>query len=326
MKKQQQIEIGLILYPQVQQAAVLGLTDLFQIANDIAQKQSITLPLLKTTHWALEGATNQIVCVYDSDALLKAKPSVLIAPPTLASPTELESISPFKDFLLAHHKQGVILSSVCAGAFVLAETGLLANRTVTTHWTYTDCLKTSFPHIKTDPDRLIIEDGDLITAGGIMAWTDLGLTLVERFLGASVMIKTAQMLLIDPPGREQSYYRAFVPNFNHQDNAILKLQHALQASAEKHFTLAQLASLAQLEPRTLLRRFQKATGMTTTEYIQRLKVNKAQELLQFSRLPVETVAWEVGYSDVSAFRKVFSRLVGLNPSDYRQRFSSNEKN
>ena len=161
-----------------------------------------------------------------------------------------------------------------------------------------------------------------MTAGGIMSWTDLGLTLVERFLGPMVMVETARMLLVDPPGREQRYYSIFSPSFRHSDSAVLKVQHWLQATAAKDTALPSLAAEAGLEERTFLRRFQKATGMTTTEYCQRLRVNKAQDLLQFSRLPIDNVAWEVGYSDPGAFRKVFTRIVGLKPGEYRQRFSA----
>lgn len=81
-----------------------------------------------------------------------------------------------------------------------------------------------------------------------------------------------------------------------------------------------MAEQAGLEERTFLRRFQKATGMTATDYAQRLRIAKAQELLQFGQLPVERIAWEVGYSDPGAFRKVFLRIVGLSPGEYRQRF------
>ncbi len=154
----------------------------------------------------------------------------------------------------------------------------------------------------------------------IMAWTDLGLKLVERFLGPVVMAQTARMMLVDPPGREQRYYSGFAPRLTHGDAAIVKAQHFLQASEGKEARLAVLAEPVGLEERTFLRRFQKATGMTATDYAQRLRIAKAQELLQFGQLPVERIAWEVGYSDPGAFRKVFLRIVGLSPGEYRQRF------
>ncbi|CAK7261078.1 protein of unknown function (plasmid) [Shinella sp. WSC3-e] len=121
----------------------------------------------------------------------------------------------------------------------------------------------------------------------IMAWTDLGLKLVERFLGPVVMAQTARMMLVDPPGREQRYYSGFAPRLTHGDAALVKAQHFLQASEGKEARLAVLAEQAGLEERTFLRHFQKATGMTATDYAQRLRIAKAQELLQFGQLPVE---------------------------------------
>ena len=153
-----------------------------------------------------------------------------------------------------------------------------------------------------------------------MSWTDLGLKLVDRFLGPSVMLETAQILLLDPPGREQRFYSSFAPRLNHGDAATLRVQHWMQANRGKEAALSVLASHAGLEQRTFLRRFQKATGLTSTDYAQRLRVNRARELLQFSQQPVDAIAWEVGYRDPAAFRKVFHRVVGLTPGEFRQRF------
>jgi transcriptional regulator GlxA family with amidase domain len=134
------------------------------------------------------------------------------------------------------------------------------------------------------------------------------------------MLETSQVLLLDPPGREQRIYSTFAPRLNHGDAAILKVQHWMQAAGGKEAALPVLAACAGLEERTFLRRFQKATGLTSTDYAQRLRVNRARELLQFGQQPVDAIAWEVGYRDPAAFRKVFHRVVGLTPGEYRQRF------
>lgn len=316
------IEIGLVLYPGAQRAAVLGLTDLLTAAVGLAARHGQQEEgSLRISHWELEDADGVPTRVFDTAPGISSELTVLILPPSMAPPIAPEQAAPLSEWLRHHHQTGVILSSICAGAFALGETGLLAGRTVTTHWQYAEAFRARFPDACLDADRLIIDEGDLITAGGVMSWTDLGLRLVERFLGPSVMVETARMLLIDPPGREQRYYSVFSPNFKHSDSAVLEVQHWLQVTAARDTALSRLAAQAGLEERTFLRRFQKATGMTTTEYCQRLRVSKAQELLQFSRFPIDRVAWEVGYSDPGAFRKVFTRIVGLRPGDYRRRFS-----
>lgn len=317
------IEISLVLYPGAQLAAVYGLTDLFGVADRFAAKRySQDKASLRVSHWREEEAGKQPVRVFDTEPGAEGTPAVLILPPSLGQPPMPEIARPFADWLRDHHRAGATLGSVCAGAFLLGETGLLVGRTVTTHWAYAEPFRMRFPEARLDIDRLVIDDGDIITAGGVMAWTDLGLKLVDRFLGPTIMIETARLLLVDPPGREQRYYSVFTPRLMHGDAAVLKVQHWLQATSARDTALATLAAQAGLEERTFLRRFRKATGMTATDYCQRIRVAKACEILQFNTLPVERVAWEVGYGDPGAFRKVFIRIVGLTPAEYRRRFNT----
>lgn len=315
--------IGILLYPGVQMSAVLGLTDLFRVASRIAQEKNSEGPRLRVRHLQADGDAATAV-VFDSDPRGNASEidrcDVLILPPSLEEPITSEAAAPVARWLRARHAEGSVLASVCGGAFVLGETGLLSGRAVTTHWTYAETFRERFPEAQLDTDRLIIDGGDIISGGGLMSWIDLGLKLADRFLGPVAMAETAQMMLVDPPGREQRYYSGFVPRLNHGDAAILKAQHFLQTSEGKEARLSLLAEQAGLEQRTFLRRFQRATGLTAIDYAQRLRVAKARELLQFSEQPIERVAWEVGYSDPGAFRKVFTRIVGLSPGDYRQRF------
>lgn len=316
------IQIGIVLYPGAQLSAALGLTDLFMVAGRIAGGVEGATTHLRVRHLQVDGNSEGIV-VFDSDPTTEevvGPCDVLILPPSLEPPLSAEAAAPVAHWLRCRHDEGSVLASVCAGAFLLAETGLLAGREVTTHWASADVFRDRFPDVVLDTDRLMIDGGDIISIGGLMAWTDLGLKLVERFLGPVVMAQTARMLLVDPPGREQRYYSGFAPRLTHGDAAIVKAQHFLQANSGKEAGLAHLAEQAGLEERTFIRRFQKATGMTATDYAQRLRVAKAQELLQFGLLPVERIAWEVGYSDPGAFRKIFFRIVGLTPGEYRQRF------
>lgn len=304
--------IGIVLYPGAQKSAALGLADLFALAARMALEATPAAPQLQVR--LLEtpeiGGSGTATC------------DVLILPPSLDAPITAETAQPLAQSLRARHAEGTVLASICAGAFLLGETGLVDGRTITTHWTYAETFRDRFPAVVVDADRLLIDGADIISAGGLMAWTDLGLKLVERYLGPVVMLKTARMLLVDPPGREQRYYSGFAPKLSHGDSAILKAQHFLHEGGGKEARLLILAAHAGLEERTFLRRFQNATGLTTTAYAQRLRVTKAQELLQFSRQPIETIAWEVGYADPGAFRKVFHRIVGLTPGEYRQRFQA----
>ncbi|EJL49163.1 transcriptional regulator containing an amidase domain and an AraC-type DNA-binding HTH domain [Rhizobium sp. CF122] len=314
-------EIGILLYPNVQLAAVYGLTDLFYLANRFAAvRQPSGGPALRVSHWRGTETAATIERVFDTVPGTPGSPTVLVLPPSFSEPMTSEEAGPLARWLRERHAEGTTLSSVCVGAFLLAETGLLAHRMATTHWVYADLLAQRFPEVRVDTDKLIIDEGDMITAGGMMAWTDLGLNLVERLLGSTIMLDTARHLLVDPPGREQRCYSSFSPRLNHGDGQILKVQHWLHASGARGVTLAAMAQRARLEERTFLRRFHKATGLRPTEYCQHLRVGKAREMLEFSNCTVEQIAAAAGYEDSGAFRKVFQKITGLSPGDYRNRF------
>lgn len=319
----EQVNIGIVMYPGAQMSAALGLSDLFSLAAGFADGGETAVPHLVVHH--LHLGTNEPFSLISKSGAQEpdgegTRCDVLLLPPSLEPPIDPEAAAPFAHWLRERHTEGSVLASVCGGAFVLAATGLLAGRAVTTHWTYAQALQDRCPDVRVDADRLIIDGGDIISAGGLMSWIDLGLILVNRFFGPIAMAETARMMLVDLPGREQRYYSNFLPRLSHGDAAILKAQHYLQANEGQEARLSVLAKRAGLEERTFLRRFQKATGLTATDYAQRLRVAKAQELLQFSQQSVERVAWQVGYSDPGAFRKVFYRIVGLTPGEYRKRF------
>lgn len=316
------LEIGLLLYPGAQLAAVHGLGDLFRVANRMAAGQARQgLPRLRVSHWQADEA-GCVRRVFDSLPQDEAPPQVVILPPCLDDDAEQPLAACYRDWLRERHDAGVLLASVCVGAFALAEAGLLDGRTVTTHWALAAQMAARFPLVQVLPERMVIDDGDLITAGGLMAWTDLGLALVTRLLGPTIAAETARYLVVDLNRESQRHFSSFAPSLDHGDAAVLAVQRWLQGQAGAEASLTDMAARAGLGERTFLRRFRAATGMKPTEYCQQLRVTKARELLEFTRQSIEQVAWQVGYGDSGAFRKVFTRLVGVSPGDYRRRFGA----
>ncbi|WP_236020876.1 GlxA family transcriptional regulator [Devosia sediminis] len=314
-----QTEIGLLLYPGCAMASVHGLTDAFEVGNQYAAQHGGPVRI-RTTHWRL--GSSGFERSFDSAPDDAGQPDYVVIPGRLADPLTAEEASAFIPWLRQRHDKGATLGSICGGAFMLGHAGLLDGRRATTHWLYAERFNAMFPAVAMTPSDIVVEDGDIITAGGMLAWTDLGLRLIHRVLGPTVMADAAKFLLVDPSGREQRHYSTFAPKLTHGDTAVLKVQHWLQAHSGEEINIGALAGRAGLEQRTFLRRFQKATGLKPTEYVQALRIGHAREKLEFSRDSVERIAFNVGYKDASAFRRVFQKVTGLSASAYRERFAA----
>lgn len=315
------LEIGLLLYPGAQLAAVHGLGDLFAVANRMAAGRG-GLPVLRVSHWQADALGEVCRCHDSHPGQGGEHPQVLILPPCLDVAARQPLPEAYRRWLAQRRATGATLASVCAGAFPLAEAGLLDGRQVTTHWALAGELAERYPQVRVLPERMVVEDGDLITAGGLMAWVDLGLALVARLIGPTIAAETARFLVVDLNRESQLHFSSFAPSFDHGDAAVLAVQQWLQGPALAEASLAGMAARAGLGERTFLRRFRAATGMKPTEYCQQLRVARARELLEFTRQSIDEIAWQVGYRDSGAFRKLFTRLVGLSPGDYRRRFGS----
>ncbi|MEB0044441.1 MULTISPECIES: GlxA family transcriptional regulator [unclassified Pseudomonas] len=313
-------ELGVLIYPGAQMAAVHGLTDLFAVANRIAtEHQTAQLPLLRVSHWRVDG-DQAPERVYDSHP---GSDSVLVAvmiPPSIAGFSEGQAPQGLIRWLRQQHAQGAILGGVCVGSILLAESGLLDGRSATTHWSSAKAFAERYPAIKLKADTPIVDDGDLITTAGLMAWSELGLRMVNRLLGPSLATLTARFLVVEHSDSASQCGSHFSPILSHGDASILKTQHWLQSTGATEVSLAVMAQQAGLEERTFLRRFRAATGLKPTEYCQHLRVGKAREMLEFTNGTIDHIAWTVGYQDPSAFRAMFKKITGLSPNDYRTRF------
>ena len=313
-------ELGVLIYPGAQMAAVHGLTDLFGVANRIAaEHQAAQLPLLRVSHWQVSDDLPP-TRVYDSHPAPENSLVAVLIPPSIAGFTEGQAPPSLFQWLREQHASGATLGGVCVGSILLAESGLLDGRSATTHWTSAKGFAERYPAIKLKADTPIVDDGDLITTAGLMAWSELGLRLVDRLLGPSIATGTARFLVVEHSDSASECGSNFSPILNHGDAAILKVQHWLQGTGATEVSLAAMAARAGLEERTFLRRFRAATGLKPTEYCQHLRVGKAREMLEFTNGTIDHIAWTVGYQDPSAFRATFRKITGLAPSDYRNRF------
>lgn len=171
-----------------------------------------------------------------------------------------------------------------------------------------------------DTNRRIIDYGDIVTAGGFLAWVDVGLFLVERTLDPGVKTETARFVLSDPAASDARYFVGFPPLQSHRDEAVLKSQAWVHMRDGRRVSLAGMAAIAGLQRRTFLRRFAAATGMTPLEYCREVRVARARELLISGDTPQKMIAHSLGYRDVASFARVFRKATGTAPGDYRKRF------
>jgi len=315
-------EIGIVHYPGAQVACILGLTDLFGVASAIAvdQRRSGRSPL-RVTHWQpLHSRDANLSCFYDSAPRGSPKPRILIIPPTMVDLPDPDVPGGVVSWLRNRHAAGATLASVCSGAFILAETGLVDGKSVATHQICAQALAKRFPQIGVDVNRRIIDHGDIVTAGGFLAWVDLGLFLVNRILGPAMRAETARFVLSDSAAGEARHFTGFAPPQTHGDKAVLKAQEWVHMRDGRGVSLAAMGTAAGLERRTLLRRFASATGMTPIEYCRAVRIARARELLEGGDTSQKQIAESLGYKDVASFARIFRKAVGSAPGAYRKRF------
>jgi transcriptional regulator GlxA family with amidase domain len=319
-------EIGIVHYPGAQVACILGLTDLFGVASTIAldQRRSDRSPL-RVTHWQpLHSRDANLSCVYDSAPRGGPKPRTLIIPPTLVNLPNPDVAPGVVSWVRNRHAAGGTLISLCSGAFILAETGLVDGQAVATHQLCAEALAKRFPQIIVETNRRIIDHGDIITAGGFLSWVDVGLFLVDRILGPAMRAEMARLVLSDPAAGQARYFTGFAPPQTHRDRAVLRAQEWVHMRDGRGVSLAAMAVAAGLERRTLLRRFASATGMTPIEYCRAVRIARARELLEGGDTSQKQIAQSLGYKDVASFARIFRKATGLAPGAYRRRFACNE--
>lgn len=222
--------------------------------------------------------------------------------------------------LRSAHDRGARLLSICSGAFLLAEAGVLDGRRATTHWLYAADLQARFPAVDVDPDVLYVDTGQIVTAAGSAAGLDMLLHLVRRDHGPDVCNTVARRLNIPPyrDGGQSQFAQRPVPQV--RDSRISEVIFWMREHSTQPLIVEDLAARAAMSPRTFFRRFREATGQTPYDWLIGERVAIARELLERGRLSVDQVAFAAGFGSPQAMRTHFKRTVGRSPADYRKSF------
>ena len=226
------------------------------------------------------------------------------------------------DWLTARYENGARIASVCTGAFLLAETGLLSGKTATTHWGFVNAFKKRYPDVWLKPERIITDEGDLFCAGALSAAMDLAVYLVEKFCGHETAIQCSKSLLHDMGRESQAPYSVFQFQKKHADAAIIASQKWIEAHYSEEIDITVVAKSHGMSRRTFERRFKKATGDTPLAYLQRTRVEKAKRLMESTHETFEEICYQLGYENSNHFREVFKKHTGLLPSAYHKKFHS----
>jgi transcriptional regulator GlxA family with amidase domain len=244
---------------------------------------------------------------------------------TIVLPGCADSATPVPDVVLdslrAAAARGTRIASICAGAFVLAATGLLDGLRATTHWIGADALAARHPLIEVDPGVLYVDNGQFLTSAGAAAGLDLCLHMIRCDNGSAVAADAARLSVM-PLEREggQSQFIVHPEPPAPRGSTMEPLLRWLEENADRDLILEEIAAHASMSTRTLNRRFREQTGTTPLQWLHLARIRKAQHLLETTSHSVDRIGGQVGFGSPTAFRDRFKRIVGTSPHAYRHAF------
>lgn len=225
------------------------------------------------------------------------------------------------DWIDRQYRNGAEIASICTGAFLLASSGLLDGKTCSTHWSAADHFRTMFPKVNLQTDQLITDENGIYTNGGAYSFLNLMIYLVEKYYDRPTAIFCSKVFQIEMDRQSQSAFIIFKGQKQHGDEVVKKAQAYIESRIDEKISVEQLSFKFAVGRRNFDRRFIKATGNTPVEYAQRVKMEAAKKAFETTRKTINEVMYEVGYSDVKAFREVFRKITGMSPLEYRGRYN-----
>ena len=225
------------------------------------------------------------------------------------------------DWIEKQYRQGAEVASICTGAFLLASTGLLNGKTCSTNWAVANQFKIRFPEVDLQIDRLITDEDGIYTNGGAYSFLNLIIYLVEKYFDRQTAIYCSKVFQIEMDRHSQSPFMIFKGQKLHDDEVVQKAQAYIESNVDEKISVEHLSSHFAVGRRNFDRRFIKATGNTPAEYAQKVKVEAAKRAFETSRKTINEVMYEVGYSDLKAFREAFRKITGMTPLEYRNRYN-----
>jgi transcriptional regulator GlxA family with amidase domain len=328
------IPVAILAFPEVTASVVYGLYDLLQSAGrdwgfivDGVPGPQLFAPRVVAARAGPFEVANGVSIRPEAGLTDPPSPDIVFVPEIFVPPGEpLAGRFPEEiAWLRERYAHGAVVATVCSGALLLAEAGLLEGQEATTHWAYCDVLARRYEGIRVHARRALVASGEgqrLVMAGGGTSWHDLALYLVARFSSVEHAMHVARLNLIDWHAIGQQPFARLARSRQVDDAAVARCQTWIADHYRQSAPVAAMVRLSGLPERSFKRRFAQATGMGPLEYVHTLRLEEAKQMLEATSTPVEAIANDVGYEDAGFFARLFRRQVGLTPGQYRRRFGA----
>lgn len=320
------LRVGVLAYPNCFASEVFGIPDLLVMAGHVAVSHGSARPSPSYEVCVVSPRRRVLASGGSAIDVSAVRPvDVLIVPGfELSSRGDLDAaLEGFKPELAAIRAQaasGGAVASICVGAFLLAEAGLLDGRSATTSWLFADRLARRYPSVDVRSESLVVTDGRVTTTAAFSSMYDYAIGLVREHDGPRVARGTARLTLVDDARSSQTPYVEpdMLPTVGHDFS--LGVKRWLDQNLDARYDLSVLAREFHVSTRTMLRRFGDEAGRSPLEYLQAARVARARYLLEATDKPVARIAADVGYADASTFSVIFARHTGRRPREYRTMF------
>ncbi len=317
------LHVVFLVLPGIQLLDLAGPADVFAAANEFAKevgrepsyRLSFVGPVMET-----DTATGVGLRITDLD-VVRGPIDTLVVPGGIDfAQTQFDPRS--TRWIRRRSQKLRRIVSICSGAFVLADAGLLGGRRVTTHWRDLEALRRRMPDASVEGDPLYIKDGPIYTSAGITAGIDLAVALVEEDLGPEIALEVARalvMFLRRPGGQSQFSAALRQPTAEHP--GILSVFSDVVENPGKDHRIPQMARHAGMSTRHFVRVFTRETGEPPAQYVQRIRIERARHLLEHGGESIDAVAELCGFGSAETMRRRFQQSLGVAPSEYRSRFA-----
>jgi transcriptional regulator GlxA family with amidase domain len=317
--------LGLIIPLDYKLLSVAAILDVFDTVNRIYVENHLDLPLGINIIQAPEQIKKDCNSFhgYPVKSITSDFVTDIVLIPSFTTSNLKETISKnhiYIPWIQEQYKAGAEIASFCTGAFLFGATGLLDGKTATTHVDASNAFASSFPLVLVKPDQTVTADGRCYTSGGSTSTFQLLVLLVQKYCGNEIAVRIAKIFAIDLDRYTQSYFGTFRPNYGHNDDLVMRIQREIESNYVEINTIDDVIKNLPASRRNIVRRFKKETGIPPIEYLQNIRIETAKRQLEQTNHSISEIIFGTGYADPKSFRKIFHKLVGMKPMEYRDKF------